>query len=79
MSEVRLECRLARSYTMAEGAPDATSYLLVKVIPDRAAGIGRLPLNIALVLDVSASMSGEKLACAKEAASLVVQSLTGCR
>lgn len=76
MSEVQLQCRLARSYTMAEGAPNAAMYLLLKAVPDKTAGIGRLPLNIALVLDVSGSMSGEKLACAKEAASLVVQSLT---
>jgi Ca-activated chloride channel family protein len=75
MSEVKLQCKLARNYTM-EGIDKALAYLLVKVVPDQAIGMGRLPLNVALVLDVSGSMHGEKLACAKEAAYLVVETLS---
>jgi Ca-activated chloride channel family protein len=76
MSHVQLQCKLARNYTM-EGLDKSLAYLLIKAVPEAAAGFGQLPLNVALVLDVSGSMHGEKLECAKEAACLAVECLLG--
>lgn len=49
-------------------------YLMLKLEPD-AGVVARIPINIAMVIDASGSMTGEKLRRAKEAASLVVRSL----
>jgi Ca-activated chloride channel family protein len=76
MSYIQLQCRLARHYTM-EGLDKSLAYLLIKAIPEAAAGFGQLPLNVAVILDVSGSMYGEKLERAKEAACLAVESLSG--
>lgn len=74
MSEVGLECKLARNYTL-ENVPNALAYLLIKVIPDPAVNFGSLPVNLGLVIDVSRSMRGKKIECARDAAKLVVNSL----
>jgi Ca-activated chloride channel homolog len=50
-------------------------YLEAKAIQHTAPAGQRLPLNIALVLDRSGSMSGEKLAYCKKAAQFVVDNL----
>jgi Ca-activated chloride channel homolog len=50
-------------------------YLEAKAIQHTAPAGKRLPLNIALVLDRSGSMSGEKLAYCKKAAQFVVDNL----
>lgn len=75
MAEIRLECKLARNYNM-ENVDRAQALLLVKAIPDKTIDFGTLPLNLALVIDVSGSMRGKKLMCAKEAACQVVDSLS---
>jgi len=74
MSEVGLECKLARNYTL-ENVPNALAYLLIKVIPDSSINFGALPINLGLVIDVSRSMRGKKIECARDAAKLVVNSL----
>ena len=75
MSHLQLECKLARNYTLEE-IDRALAYLLIKAIPDKTASSGKLPLNLVLILDVSGSMKGEKIECARNAASLLVESLT---
>ena len=75
MSEIGLECRLARNHTM-ENMEEAQALLLIKIIPEKGTDFGVLPLNLAVVIDVSDSMYGEKLECAKEAACLVVDLLS---
>lgn len=75
MSEITLECKLARDYTL-ESVEKAWAYLLIKVTPEETVNFGVLPINLALVIDVSGSMTGEKLECAKEAACLLVDSLS---
>jgi Ca-activated chloride channel family protein len=74
MSEVRLECKLARNYTL-ENIPNALAYLLIKVIPDPSINFGSLPINLGLVIDVSRSMRGKKIECARDAAKLLVNLL----
>ena len=74
MSEVGLECKLARNYTL-ENVPDALAYLLIKVVPNPAVNFGSLPMNLGLLIDVSRSMRGKKIKCAREAAKFAVQSL----
>jgi Ca-activated chloride channel family protein len=74
MSEVELECKLARNYTL-ENVPNALAYLLIKVIPDPAINFGSLPVNLGLVIDVSRSMRGKKIKCARDAAKMVVDLL----
>lgn len=67
-----LDRRLAPSSTESE------RYLRIKIqAPDTARPGSRLPLNIALVIDRSGSMSGSKLEKAKEAAIFCLRNLTG--
>ncbi len=67
---VNLDRRFAPTGTTSE------RYLRVQVIaPERALGT-RLPLNLALIIDRSGSMSGSKLEKAKEAAIFCVRNLT---
>jgi len=75
MTELNIECKLARHYTM-ENIPDALAYLLIEAVPNISTGLPSLPLNISLVIDVSGSMKGQKIRCAIEAAKLVVTSLS---
>lgn len=74
MSEVELECRLARNYSL-ENIPNALAYLLIKVIPDPALDFGSMPMNLGLVIDASRSMGGKKIKYAREAAKLLVNAL----
>jgi Ca-activated chloride channel family protein len=59
-----------------ENVSGALGYLLIKVTPDISAGLRPLPLNVSLVIDVSASMKGQKIKYAIEAAKHVVTSLS---
>ena len=54
----------------------ATVRLLVRLTPEPANRARRIPLDIALVLDRSSSMHGEKLQCVKEAAGELVSCLS---
>jgi Ca-activated chloride channel family protein len=61
-------------------APTGTTserYLRVQVVAPERISQSRLPLNLALVIDRSGSMSGTKLDKAKEAASFCVRNLSG--
>lgn len=71
MSEVAIDCKLARDYTL-ENITDALAYLLVKVTPDPSIKIGQVPLNAGLVIDVSRSMRRKKIECAVEAAKHII-------
>jgi Ca-activated chloride channel family protein len=67
-----LDRRLVPSNTESE------RYLRIKIqAPDTTKPGARLPLNIALVIDRSGSMSGSKLEKAKEAAIFCLRNLTG--
>ncbi|MEJ2739230.1 MAG: VWA domain-containing protein [Dehalococcoidia bacterium] len=74
-SEVLLECKLAREYTL-ENIAGSLSYLIVKSMPDPAISFSLLPLNLSIVIDVSASMKGNKIKYAKEASSYIIDSLS---
>lgn len=74
MSEITLECKLARKHYMVN-VPDVLAYLMISLTPDTTIDFGTLPLNIALVIDISNSMRGQKIKNAKEAAKLVVNYL----
>lgn len=75
MSGLDIECKLARRYTM-ENVAGSLAYLLIEAVPNISSGMLSLPLNISLVIDVSASMKGQKINSAVEAAKLVVASLS---
>ena len=74
-SEVLLECKLAREYTL-ENIAGSLAYLIVKSMPDPAINFNLLPLNLSIVIDVSASMKGNKIKYAKEASSYIINSLS---
>ena len=75
MSEVILECKLARDYAL-ENMAGSLCYLLIKATPNPAVSFNSLPLNLSLVIDVSASMKGNKMQHAKEASKFVIESLS---
>jgi Ca-activated chloride channel family protein len=57
-----------------EGAP-RTSYLKIRVEGEALEGADRAPANVAIVIDKSGSMRGEKLAHAKQAALMAIDEL----
>lgn len=68
---VHLRARLDRGLLpVTPGGAEA--WLVVTLEPTRPAGDARLPVNLAIVLDVSGSMAGAKLAEAKKAATALV-------
>ena len=63
---------------LAPSSLESERYLRIKIqAPDTTKPGSRLPLNIALVIDRSGSMSGSKLDKAKEAATFTLRNLTG--
>jgi Ca-activated chloride channel family protein len=73
--EMKLYAHLDRWLVPADDP--AVRYLRVRIVaPERQRERGRLPLNLALVIDRSGSMSGTKLEKAKEAAIFCVRNLT---
>ncbi len=75
MSEVLLECKLARNYAL-ENVSGSLAYLLIKATPNPAVNFDSLPLNLGLVIDVSASMKGDKIKYARDASKFVIESLS---
>jgi Ca-activated chloride channel family protein len=73
-SELAIQCKLARDYTL-ESISDTLAYLLLKVVPSSSLDLGSLPLNMSIVIDVSRSMKGQKLRSAIEATKLLARSL----
>ncbi len=72
---IKLHAQLDRRLVPAGGAERT---LRVQVMaPDNPQTLSRLPLNLALVIDRSGSMSGTKLEKAKEAAIFCLRNLTG--
>ena len=74
-SEVILESKLAKDYAL-ENIAGSLSYLLIKAMPGPSVDFTVLPLNLSIVIDVSASMKGDKIKYAKEASRLVIDSLS---
>jgi Ca-activated chloride channel family protein len=74
-SEVIFECKLAREYAL-ENIAGSLSYLLIKAMPSPSIDFDFLPLNLSIVIDVSASMKGDKIKHAKEASKLVIDLLS---
>ncbi|HEX76787.1 MAG TPA: VWA domain-containing protein, partial [Dehalococcoidia bacterium] len=75
MAELDLECKLSRNYAL-ENVADSLAYLLIKATPNPTINFGSLPLNLGIVIDVSASMRGDKIRYAREASKFVVESLS---
>jgi Ca-activated chloride channel family protein len=78
--EVTLTCQMGRPRVTTTGSPQL-SYALVEARASSAQGgaggaAARLPLNLALALDHSGSMRGEKLRSVKEAVKLVIDHMT---
>lgn len=74
-SEVILESKLAREYAL-ENIAGSLSYLLIKAMPNPSMNFSVLPINLCIVIDVSASMKGDKIKYAKEASRLIIDSLS---
>lgn len=74
-SSVRLDASLGQHVLLSKHGPQ-TAYLKVGLTGARMPGEARRPgINLALVLDRSSSMSGEKIVRAKEAALMVIDRL----
>ena len=72
---MQVEAKFDRDLIWYRG--DSTRYLRVRVTEPGAGGASeQLPLNLALAVDASGSMSGERLRCAIDAATRVVECLT---
>jgi Ca-activated chloride channel family protein len=74
MADIYLECKLSQKY-MPENIPGGLAHLLIKIKSDNLIKSGRLTLNLGIVIDVSASMKGDKIKFAREAARRIVESL----
>ena len=75
--ELAIKARFDRSMVWTSG--DSVRYLLVDVIaPTRKTVVANeaLPLNLAMVIDRSGSMSGDRLGAAKRAAEGILEALT---
>ncbi len=72
---MRLDLSAAADRPLVPEGRTCERHLMLKIVSP-AGKVRRLPLNLALVLDTSGSMSGDKLERAKEAAGLMVRHLT---
>lgn len=72
--DLRIETKLLRG-TVAKGGTRSNA-LLIRLLPPKLAEDQRSPVNVAIVLDRSGSMAGEKLAKAKQAAKMAIEKLT---
>ena len=75
LSAKTLHVNLSASKQAIPDYETSTTFLKVDLEGIRPKGISRAPLNLALVIDRSGSMSGEKIADAKNAAIHVIQQL----
>jgi Ca-activated chloride channel family protein len=73
-SELNIRCIMSKDALPVTGGEQAV-YALVDIRAGSATGIGTMPSNIALVLDRSGSMDGEKMENLKEAVGYVVDRL----
>src|SRR5579884_2190770 len=73
--EVALIHEVGREY-MPPADMSQVAYVLLEASPTEAVAQVRMPLNFALVLDHSGSMSGKKLASVKEAVKMVIDHLS---
>ncbi len=73
--EIALLCEVGREF-MPPSDISQVAYALVEARPTEAVAQVRMPLNFALVLDHSGSMSGKKLASVKEAVKMVIDNLS---
>ena len=73
-NELNIRCIMSRDTLPATGGEQAV-YALVDIRTGARASIGTMPANIALVLDRSGSMDGEKMDNLKEAVGYVVDRL----
>jgi Ca-activated chloride channel family protein len=74
-SELKVQCIMSKDTPPAAETEQAI-YSLVKIEAGSGAALGTLPANIALVLDRSGSMDGEKMEHLKEAVGYVVDHLS---
>ena len=74
-NELNIRCIMSRDTLPATG-DEQVVYALVDIKPGAAAGIGTMPSNMALVLDRSGSMDGEKMDRLRDAVGYVVDRLS---
>ena len=72
--EVKMSCSTARGFYYADNEPKKV-YALFDIVPTDAVSHITMPLNLALVLDRSGSMTGEKIENLKKAVHLVIDRL----